>query len=236
MKPASQARDGASMGQNPSFRFHEIVNRKSEFFTCIVGQITGTDLPSPRRQRDVSRSSRSVVRVAMDAAASGGVSRRTKTPQRTAKSCGPGAATLASIRPACVGLATVTIKAAHRGEHEVSRKAIARGKPGCLGCTCQIRVRSSTTHCTRCCGRSRRPAFPAPSVRGGSKRDARPGRKRVAGMRTHVSPPVIASEAKQSSFLSRDKKAGLLRRFAPRNDGSGCYRPWAGDPACQRRL
>ena len=31
--------------------------------------------------------------------------------------------------------------------------------------------------------------------------------------------PVIASEAKQSSFLSRCKKAGLLRRFAPRNDG-----------------
>jgi hypothetical protein len=30
---------------------------------------------------------------------------------------------------------------------------------------------------------------------------------------------VIASEAKQSSFLRRDKKAGLLRRFAPRNDG-----------------
>src|SRR6201990_3555785 len=62
--------------------------------------------------------------------------------QRTAKSCGPGAATLASIRPACAGLATVTTKAAHRGEHEVSRKAIARGKPRCLGCTCQIRVHS----------------------------------------------------------------------------------------------
>src|SRR5262245_51723110 len=60
---------------------------------------------------------------------------------RTAKSCGPGAATLASIRPACAGTATVTIKAAHRGEHEVNRKTIARGKPGCLGCTCQSRVR-----------------------------------------------------------------------------------------------
>ena len=30
-----------------------------------------------------------------------------------------------------------------RGELEVSRKAIARGKPGCPGCTCQNRVRSS---------------------------------------------------------------------------------------------
>src|ERR1700752_5169918 len=61
---------------------------------------------------------------------------------RTAKSCGPGAATLASIRSACAGTATVTIKAAHRGEHEGNRKTIARGKPGCPGCTCQIRVQS----------------------------------------------------------------------------------------------
>src|SRR5262245_49347472 len=49
---------------------------------------------------------------------------------------------LASIRPACAGAATVTIKAAHRGEHEVSRKTIALGKPGCFGCTCQTRVHS----------------------------------------------------------------------------------------------
>src|SRR5207237_5301876 len=55
---------------------------------------------------------------------------------RTAKSCGPGAATLASIRPACAGAATVTKKAAHRGEHEGNRKTIARGRPGCSGCTC----------------------------------------------------------------------------------------------------
>src|SRR5438477_1511542 len=72
-----------------------------------------------------------------------------KRSQRTAKSCGPGAATLASIRPACAGLATVTIKAAHRGEHEVSRKAIARGKPGCPGCTCgltRVHFCSTPTH------------------------------------------------------------------------------------------
>src|ERR1700745_819832 len=68
-----------------------------------------------------------------------------RTRQRTAKSCGPGAATLASIRPARAGTATVATKAVHRGEHEVSRKAIARGKPGCLGCTCQTRVRSFST-------------------------------------------------------------------------------------------
>src|SRR6201990_3286256 len=31
------------------------------------------------------------------------------------------------------------------GRARISRKAVARGKPGCLGCTCQTRVRSSTT-------------------------------------------------------------------------------------------
>ena len=54
---------------------------------------------------------------------------RAKRPWRTAKSCGPGAATVASIRPARAGSATVTTNAAHRGEHEGSRKAIVRGKP-----------------------------------------------------------------------------------------------------------
>src|SRR5262245_34935752 len=63
---------------------------------------------------------------------------RAKRSQRTAKSCGPGAATVASIGTACAGSATVTKNAAHRGEHEVSRKAIARGKPGCPGCTCGL--------------------------------------------------------------------------------------------------
>src|SRR2546430_4714789 len=48
-----------------------------------------------------------------------------ETPGRTAKSCGPGAATLAL---SCAGISravTVTTSPLHRGEHEVSRKAIA---------------------------------------------------------------------------------------------------------------
>jgi hypothetical protein len=53
---------------------------------------------------------------------------------RTAKSCGPDASTLASsLREEAQ--ATVTRKPDHRGEHEISRKTIARGMPGETGVT-----------------------------------------------------------------------------------------------------
>src|ERR1700755_1765763 len=137
-------------------------------------------------------------------------SRQTRTPQRTAKSCGPGAATLASIRPARAGTATVATKAVHRGEHEVSRKAIARGKPGCLGCTCQTRVHSLLPNRTRRCGRSQRPAFPVPSVQERDNELASPGRKRVAGMSAYVSASPAMTEigrvsARPSQPFSREK-------------------------------
>jgi hypothetical protein len=78
--------------------------------------------------------------------------------------------------------ATVARNAAHRGEHEISRKTIARGKPGCPGCTC------SSNPCaffrTRGYGRSRRPAFPAPSSRKRDNEMPQPGRKPAAGMHT----------------------------------------------------
>ena len=65
-----------------------------------------------------------------------GSSRRTKTPQRTAKSCGPGAAILALRWRGISPPATGARKAASPGRAPISRKAIARGKPGCPGCTC----------------------------------------------------------------------------------------------------
>src|SRR5256885_16505556 len=58
---------------------------------------------------------------------------RTKTPRRTAKSCGPGAATLASSLWRFPQV-TVTTSPLHRGEHEVSRKAIAQGMSECFRC------------------------------------------------------------------------------------------------------
>src|SRR6201987_5964579 len=97
---------------------------------------------------------------------------RAKTRQRTAKSCGPGAATLASIRPARAGTATVATKAVHRGEHEGNRKAIARGKPGCLGCTCQTRVHSYTTQSHTAMRAQSAPGFPCALSSREGQRDA----------------------------------------------------------------
>src|SRR5262249_52429 len=166
---------------------------ESKIFRFIRILNYGMHPPSPRHHEGtLARSSRNV-----GAGCDGrwGVSAaqavRTKTPQRTAKSCGPGAATLASSRWSDRS-ATVARKAVHRGEHEVSRKTIARGKPGCLGCTCSsTRVLSLTTFRTRDCGRSRRPAFPAPSDRGGPTRLQNPGenesRERLRLFETEIS-------------------------------------------------
>ena len=63
--------------------------------------------------------------------------------QRTAKSCGPGAATVASIRAGPCWHGNGDKKRRSPGRARISRQTIARGKPGCLGCTCLIRVRFS---------------------------------------------------------------------------------------------
>jgi hypothetical protein len=65
----------------------------------------------------------------------------TKTPQRTAKSCGPGAATLA-LRRREFSAGNGGKKGASPGRARISLKTIARGKPGCPGCTCINRVHS----------------------------------------------------------------------------------------------
>ena len=61
------------------------------------------------------------------------------------------------------------------GRARISRKAIAWGKPGCLGCTCSACPCASHMGCP-CApahgiyGRSRRPAFPAPLLSRGATR------------------------------------------------------------------
>jgi hypothetical protein len=95
----------------------------------------------------------------------------------------PGATSAGLFPPA-----TGARKAASPGRASISRKTIARGKPGCLGCTCQTRVLCCAVFCTRRCGRSRRPAFPAPSVRERANDFAKLRRNRAVRMRAHVFP------------------------------------------------
>ena len=64
-----------------------------------------------------------------------------------------------AIKPAV----TVTRRIRRRGEHGISRKAIAQGMPECSGCTCMLVCALPCAHCTRDRGCSKHPAFPAPS-------------------------------------------------------------------------
>ena len=50
-----------------------------------------------------------------------------------------------------------------RGERGISRKTTAQGMPECLGCTCMLVCVSLCAYCTRDRGCSKHPAFPAPS-------------------------------------------------------------------------
>ena len=113
--------------------------RKSKIFRFTLLEIRIISFAIPAHTRGVSRSSRCVglgLRWTLWRQAC--FSRRTKTPKRTAKSCGPGAAMLAlSLWEVSAG--DGDNKPAHRGEHEVSRKAIAQGMSECFRspvCSC----------------------------------------------------------------------------------------------------
>src|SRR6266481_9442679 len=99
-------------------------------FACQRTQITSisiTVLPTEGRAHVTNAE-----RDAMDAAASGEQMRAGRMMlMRTAKSCRSDAPMLASsLRERAQ--ATVSNKPGHRGDHEVSRKTIAQGRPGLL--------------------------------------------------------------------------------------------------------
>jgi hypothetical protein len=166
-------------------------------------QITPTSQAIPSREEGRWPSSRTLGRVAVDAAASDarGVRRaviRERTSRaderrlnafviasagmhlsgrswwrrklRTAKPCGPGAR---CWRQAGGGLQSPTgrcepsIRQRWRqegirlqGEHGISRKAIARGMPGCSGCTCMLVCAFLSASCTRDRGCQPAPGIP----------------------------------------------------------------------------
>jgi hypothetical protein len=67
-------------------------------------------------------------------------------------------------------------RAVLRGEHEVSRKAIAQGRPGCSACTCMLVCSFVCANRTRERGCSVHPVFPAPSMFRRDKEHANLGR------------------------------------------------------------
>src|SRR3954452_20425679 len=69
--------------------------------------------------------------------------------------------------------------------------------------------------CMRGCGRIARPAFPAPSYQWAAR--FRHSSRNTCGEIANPYFTVIASKAKQS--IGQQRKCGLLRRFASRNDG-----------------
>ncbi len=113
--------------------------------------------------------------------ASGGIFHPTKRRRRTVKSCGPGAATLASI-PACLcgpGNGGKRGRSPGRARSKPSNRCA--GKVGMSWLYLSDPCAFLTTHCTRRCGCRRRPTFPAPSVQGGCNETAQPGRKPCRG-------------------------------------------------------
>ena len=123
--------------------------------------------------------------------------------KRTAKSCGPDAAVLASSRREAKFLRDDGGKrAVHRGEHEVSRKATAQGRPGCLRLNLYARVRFFVRICTRDRGCSVHPVFPAPSVFGGTRNFSKPRAQCAA--RTRV---IIESRRFLSHVIPAERSA-----------------------------
>jgi hypothetical protein len=104
--------------------------------------------------------------------------------QRTAKSCGPDAPTLASSSRSCVGPTGLrqNISADDGGKRARSPgrarhkplKPLRAGMPGDSGVLVVTRVRFTTTKCTRGRGCNGHPAFPTPSM--GRETNARLGR------------------------------------------------------------
>jgi hypothetical protein len=151
--------------------------------------------------------------------------RWTKTPPHTAKSCGPDAATLASSwrRCFCIAPATVTTKPAHRGELEGNRKKHRAGKAGSIRMYLWLLRSCAFYFRTRGYGCVWRPAFPAPSRKGGTKVFSRTRANVVAGMPKLVvceptGPRECAAEGRLVKQSGPRKYTGLLRRAAPRND------------------
>jgi hypothetical protein len=141
--------------------------------------------------------------------------------RRTAKPCGPDAPTLASswrkrFRRRRWQTSPVT------GEStEETVKTIARGMPGDPGVTVVTNARAFY-HTTRGCGRTRRPAFPAPSLERaeGFQQNSGESRREIADAFSDViACDKRAAFAQGSEATKRfiDRHSGMVRKHQTRN-------------------
>jgi hypothetical protein len=113
--------------------------------------------------------------------------------------------------------------------------------PGCSGVTV-VTNSYAFYHCIRGCGRIARPVFPAPSFQREPDQRANLEQKRAARSRTFAPTSLRAKRSNPAFFLAAPKLdcfvASLLamtaiRRFALRNDGSGCLKFESGSQGRQ---
>src|SRR5215204_6830893 len=86
-------------------------------------------------------------------------------------------------------------RAVLRGEHEVSRKAIAQGRPECFALPCMLVCSFVCANRTRDRGCSKHPVFPAPSVFEEGKRRCKPRAVHAARMRNYIHPSLRAQRS-----------------------------------------
>ena len=112
------------------------------------------------------------------------------------------------------------------GRARISRKTIARGKPGCLGCTCQIRVRPSLPLHTVLRAQSA-PGFPCALCGSEGQRDCRTRADRVAGTTAYVSPSLRGAK-RRPVYACCASYAGLGVRRSSKSQGGNNppIRPW----------
>src|SRR3954469_8597425 len=77
-------------------------------------------------------------------------------------------------------------RAVLREEHEVSRKAIAQGRPECFALPCMLVCPFVCANRTRDRGCSKHPVFPAPSKFWRDKRRCKPRTQCAARTRSHI--------------------------------------------------
>src|SRR6266700_2539331 len=134
--------------------------------------------------------------------------------QRTAKSCGPDAPTLASSSRSCVGPTglrqNLSVDDGGKQARSPGRarrkplKPLRAGMPGDSGVLVVTRVRSTTTKCTRGRGCNGHPAFPVPSDQEGKEVQSKPRAKRAARSRNCVFESRPSSLAKDVVNISSD--------------------------------